>query len=157
MLSAARLQRGLFGTGITRLAETALAEQLAFRRRALAFHLGQPRAEDEWNHPDDEHFPEDLADSIHHIHPGETAKRFTLFDANIADRFHLIHDFCQDDLETLRISTATSWGHESTIPRSPNLLKASRVPSNRSPHTPEFRRSLAATVSSTNASSQGRR
>ena len=67
MLSAARLQRGIFGARFARLAEAALAEELTFRRRALAFHLGQPCAEDEWNHPDDEHFPEDLADSIHHI------------------------------------------------------------------------------------------
>ena len=67
MLSAARLQRGIFGTGLTRFAEAALAEELSFRRRALAFHLWQPRAEDEWNHPHDEHFPEDFADSIHHI------------------------------------------------------------------------------------------
>ena len=67
MLSAAWLQRGIFGARFARLAEAALTEELTFRRRALAFHLWQPRAEDEWNHPDDEHFPEDLADSIHHI------------------------------------------------------------------------------------------
>ena len=67
MLSAARLQRGIFGAGFARLAEAALTEELTLRRRALALHLWQPRAEDEWNHPHDEHFPEDLADSIHHI------------------------------------------------------------------------------------------
>lgn len=72
MLSAARLQRGIFGAGFARLAEAALTEELTFRRRALAFHLWQSRAEDEWNHPDDEHFPEDFADCIHYITVAKT-------------------------------------------------------------------------------------
>ena len=65
-------------------------------------------------------------------------KQVTLIDANDADRFHAIHYFCQDGLEPLSISTATSEGHESTIPRSLNLLKASREPSNRPPLRQSF-------------------
>ena len=67
MLAAARLQREIFRAGFTRLAEAALAEELSFRRRALAFHLWQARAEDQRDHPHDEQFPENLADRIHHI------------------------------------------------------------------------------------------
>ena len=67
MLSAAGLHQRIVGARLTRLAEAALTEESSFRRRALAFHLWQSRAEDEWNHPHDEHIPEDLADRIHHI------------------------------------------------------------------------------------------
>lgn len=67
MLSAAGLLRGIFRAGFVRLTEAAFAEELSFGRRALAFHLWQSRAEDEWDHPHDEHSPEDLADRIHHI------------------------------------------------------------------------------------------
>lgn len=70
--------------------------------------------------------------------PRRKFKRVAFFDADVADRFHAIHDFCQDGLGTLFLSAATSWGRESTIPRSPNLLKASRVPANRPPIRQSF-------------------
>jgi len=50
-----------------RLLEATFAEELTLRRCALAVHLWQPRAEDEWNHPHDKHFPQDLANGIHHM------------------------------------------------------------------------------------------
>lgn len=74
-MSAAWLQRRIFRARFAWLAEATFTERLSLRCRALAFHLWQPRAENEWNHPHDKHFPEDLADRFHHIHRAESSNR----------------------------------------------------------------------------------
>lgn len=86
MRSATRLQPGIRGAGCGWPAEAAFTEKLPFRRRAFAFHLWQTRAEDEWDHPHNENFPEHLPCRIHFITVAQNAKLVALDDINIADR-----------------------------------------------------------------------